>query len=73
MPSRENLPHPKINIKILAHFSPPKNVSQRTTFYHAFHHNFTTKTPHRNTAFSKTPSKTPAKTRNPDLSGLHFF
>jgi hypothetical protein len=55
----------KINIENLAHFSPQKNVGQRTTFYHAStttspqkHH---TQTPD----FPEPPPKTPAKTRNP--------
>jgi hypothetical protein len=45
--------------------------AQRPSFlhdYHAFHHNFTTKTPHENTAFPKTPLKTAHKTIKTTLS-----
>jgi hypothetical protein len=68
------VPHPKINFKTLAHFSPPKNASQFTTFTT----HFTTISPQKNhtqpPTFSKTPSKTPAKTRNPgSLRGSIFF
>jgi len=38
-------------------FLDAKNDHQRTTIYHAIHHNFTTKTPHQNTVFRKNPLK----------------
>jgi hypothetical protein len=34
---------------------------QRTTFYHAIHHNITTKTPPLHTGFPKTTLKNPSK------------
>jgi hypothetical protein len=55
-------------------FSFPKNDHQSTTFYHAFHHDLTTKTPRSARTFSKTPLKTAAKTTKPRLTpGSHFF
>jgi hypothetical protein len=41
-------------------FSAPKNTPSPHHVYHAFHHNFTTKTPHEKHAFPQnTPQKRP--------------
>ena len=45
----------------LAYFSAPKNNHPTHHVYHANHHNFTTKTPPRNTTFSKTTLKNTSK------------
>jgi hypothetical protein len=37
----------------VTYFQTPKNGHQRSTIYHAIHHNFTTKTPHQNINFRK--------------------
>src|SRR5437899_10578627 len=49
----------------LACFSACENDRQATTIYHPIHHNFTTKTPRKNSDFSNTPSKNaPQNTKN---------
>jgi hypothetical protein len=54
-------PRRKIKLKIMSYFSTAAKGSFFVHVYHAIHHNFATKTPRLHTAFSKTPSKTPAK------------
>jgi hypothetical protein len=48
---------------------PPREIDrQPTTVYHAIHHNFTTKTPRKNTGIPSTPSKNTHKTPKTTLS-----
>jgi hypothetical protein len=47
----------KIKFEEVACFSAPKNPPSPHHVYHAFHHNFTTKTPHPKHPFPKTPLK----------------
>jgi len=58
----------------VACFSSRKYDHQLTTFYHAFHHDLATKTPHSARPFSKTPLKNTSKTnKNPgSRQGLIF-
>jgi len=48
---------PQKYFKTVAYFSDCENDHQPTTIYHPIHHNFTTKTPRKNTHFSNTPLK----------------
>jgi hypothetical protein len=45
----------KINPESLSHFSGLKTDHQSTTFYHAFHREFTTKAPRFDTRFCQNP------------------
>jgi len=57
-----------------AHFSAPKNHLPPDRIYHAFHHDFTSKSPRKNTRFSKTTLKNPSKTTEiPPHQAANFF
>jgi hypothetical protein len=47
----------KIKLKIVAYFSTSKSDRQSTSFYHAFHHELTTKAPRLHAVFRKNPLK----------------
>ena len=51
----------KIFIGILSYFQTRRKATQRTRLCHAIHHKLTTKTPHKKTAFPKTPIKNTGK------------
>jgi hypothetical protein len=54
-PRQRTLPKNKVKIPVL--FLGPKKCASKHHVYHAFHHNFTTKTPQQNTHFLQNPSK----------------
>jgi hypothetical protein len=57
----------------LAGFSACENDRQPAAIYHAIHHNFTTKTPRKNTDFSSTPLKKAHKPQKPPFPAAHRF
>jgi hypothetical protein len=73
MPSRENLPHPKNKHQKPGAFFTTEKRRSTNHVLPRIHHNFTTKTPHPNTGFSRTTPKNTSKNKKPRISPGFFF